>query len=466
MSEQVQQKLKLTDQGAEKTVQKTPEAAKEGGVIAGLPNQEVHGKAFEQAHKSDKTLSEPDMIAMNDGETVAQYNARVAQIQANRFGFYDSAQEKINDAGSAGAGGTKVHEHPAKQAVEPLPVLSPSMQKPPFDSHVKANVQITNVPEVSEAVQQEVLGKYAEVVLENAAAAVRQVENHLAQPGTINSDFQKIGQWVSEGPGHFAQSPEQLNKDISAVATGVMEEIDKPLSVDERAKKAGMLLPMFFFEGGKEPINPETIEQMGLEGMTEAELKALGIKKRVELIAETETRETIEALDKSEGLAKLAKKFGINMPPKDTYVFAGDKDAISAEAAAKRLGITKEQLKSLDEAAMDSQGLERVPDYRDVFFNNYPGLLPVADRIVVHHAIPKWFLKEHPGLFSAAEVNDAESLRGIYRSVNDSLHNDKIHNEWKRFALNNPDPTRAEVLKMVEELDKKYGRLFIPTEGM
>lgn len=286
MSEPVQQKLEVSDQGAEKTIRKTPEAVKEGGVIAAQPNQEVHGQAFANAHQNDKTLSEPDMIAMNDGETVAQYKARVAQIQANRFGFFDSQEEKTNDAGAGVAGRTKIHEHPAKQAVEPIPELSPTIQKTPFDSSVKVNVQITNVPEVSEAVQQEVLGKYAEAVLENAAAAVRQVENHLAQPNAINSDFQKIGQWLLEGPGHFAQSPEQLNKDVSAVVTGTMEEIDKPLSVDERAKMAGMLLPMFFFEGGKEPINPETIEQMGLEGMTEAELKALGIEKRVEVLEE------------------------------------------------------------------------------------------------------------------------------------------------------------------------------------
>ncbi|MCC7531189.1 MAG: hypothetical protein IT342_21965 [Candidatus Melainabacteria bacterium] len=457
---------KQADQAEQKSITKTAEAVKEGGVIAGQPNQEVHGKAFELAHQNDKTLSEPDMIAMNDGETVAQYNARVAQIQANRFGFYDSAQEKTNDAGSAGAGGTKVHEHPAKQALEPLPVLSPPIQKPPFDSHVKANVQITNVPEVSEAVQQEVLGQYAEAVLENAAAAVRQVENHLAQPNAINSDFQKIGRWVSEGPGHFAQSPEQLNKDVSAVATGAMEEIDKPLSVDERAKKAGMLLPMFFFEGGKEPINPETIDQLGLEAMSEAELKALGIEKRVEQILETETGETVEALESSEGLAKLAKKFGINMPPKDTYVFAGEKDAISAEAASRRLGITKEELAKLDETALVGENLERVPDYRDAFFNANPGLIPIADRLYVHHSIPKWILKEQPGLFAATEINSPEMLRGIYKGVNDELHNSLIHSAWREFRKQHPMPTRSDVLDMVESLDVKYGHLFAPEEGI
>lgn len=174
---------------------------------------------------------------------------------------------------------------------------------------------------------------------------------------------------------------------------------------------------------------------------------------------------TKEALDNPEGLAKLAKKFGINMPPKDTYVFIGEKDAVSAESAARRLHLSVEQLKGLDESSLLAQKLERVPDYRDAFFNKYPGLIPIADRITVHHAIPKWVLKEHPGLFSAKEVNDVESLRGIYKSINDELHNDKLHNAWRYFAMNNQNPTRREVLQMVEKLDTKYGRLFIPTEG-
>jgi rRNA maturation endonuclease Nob1 len=57
---------KRADQAEKTSIAKTNEAAKEGGVIVGQPNQEVHGKAFEQAHQNDKTLSEPDMIAMKE----------------------------------------------------------------------------------------------------------------------------------------------------------------------------------------------------------------------------------------------------------------------------------------------------------------------------------------------------------------------------------------------------------------
>jgi len=319
MSEQVQQNLKVSDQGAEKTVQKTPEAVKDGGVIAAQPNQEVHGQAFANAHQNDKTLSEPDMIAMNDGETVAEYKARVAQIQANRFGFFDSEEEKKNDAGAGVAGTAKIHEHRAKQAVEPIPELSPTMKQPPFDSSVKVNVQITNVPEVSEAVTEEVLGKYAETVLENAAAAVRQIENHLAQPNAINSDFQKLGQWAAEIPGHFAQSADQLNQDAQTIVNSATAQIDKPLEADDRAKMAGMLLPMFFFEGGKEPINPETIEQMGLEGMSEAELKALGIEKRTQAISGASEESALGSqISKDVRSSEITSQetFGVDIQPK------------------------------------------------------------------------------------------------------------------------------------------------------
>ncbi|MCC7527303.1 MAG: hypothetical protein IT342_02200, partial [Candidatus Melainabacteria bacterium] len=211
---------------------------------------------------------------------------------------------------------------------------------------------------------------------------------------------------------------------------------------------------------------PETIEQMGLEGLSEAELKALGIEKRVEKIIEAETRETAEALESSEGLAKLAKKFGINMPPRDTYVFAGEKDAVSAEAAANRLGITKEELANLDETALVGKTLERVPDYRDAFFNAHPGLLPIADRLVIHHGLPKWLLKgEYQGLFTAKEINDVKNLRGIYSSVNYELHNRQIHNRWLEFQADFPKATKQQVLDWFHNIDDEFGRFFAPVEG-
>lgn len=174
---------------------------------------------------------------------------------------------------------------------------------------------------------------------------------------------------------------------------------------------------------------------------------------------------TKEALDNPEGLAKLAKKFGINMPPKDTYVFIGEKDAVSAEAAARRLHLSVEQLKGLDESSLLAQKLERVPDYRDAFFNKYPGLIPIADRLYVHHAVPKWVLKEYPGLFTAKEINDVLYLRGIYEGVNNTLHQRVIHGEWREFTKQYQNPSRRDFLAKVRAIDKLYGHQFAPTRG-
>jgi hypothetical protein len=263
VSEQVQQELKVTDQGAERTVQKTPEAVKEGGVIAAQPNQEIHGKAFEQSHQNDKTLSEPDMIAINDGETVAEYKARVAQIQANRFGFFDSEAETQ----------AKVFEKSAKQAMEPIPAVSPVLSEGPYNSTVKLNVQITNVPEVSEGIKPEELLQYTDTMMQSGAQAVRQIERHMTEPNAINNDMANIA-------AHFSQSPYQLNKDAQTLFGAVVDQIDHPMTADDRAKAAGNLMPMFFFEGNAaEPVHPETVQQLALESMSESELLALGIRR-------------------------------------------------------------------------------------------------------------------------------------------------------------------------------------------
>jgi filamentous hemagglutinin len=99
---------KQADRAEQASTTKTGEAAKEGGVIFGQTNQDVHANAFEQAHTRDQTLSEPDMIAMEEGETVAEHKARVARIQANRFRFIDSEE----GSGSAAETGTVIeYEH-------------------------------------------------------------------------------------------------------------------------------------------------------------------------------------------------------------------------------------------------------------------------------------------------------------------------------------------------------------------
>ncbi len=271
---------KPADQAEQKAIQKTPEAAAVSGVVAAQPNQDVFGEAKTAAHANDKTLSEPDMIALKEGETVEQYKARVAQIQANRFGFYDSEAEAS----------TKVFEKPAKQAVEPMPALAPVLSEGPYNSTVKLNVQITNVPEVSEGVKPEDLLQYTDTMLQSGAQAVRQIETHMAEPNAINSDMANMAM-------HFSQSPYQLNRDVQAVFNAVVEQIDHPMDLDERARAAGNVMPMFFFEGNAaEPISPQTVEQMGLETLSQEELNSLGMSRLMPEVSEFRMPETPEHL--------------------------------------------------------------------------------------------------------------------------------------------------------------------------
>jgi len=86
----------------EKTLQKTPEAAAASGVIGGQQNQEVHAAANDISHANDRSLSEPEMIAIGANETVDQYNARVAEIQANRFQLFDSNKPGNGSAADTG----------------------------------------------------------------------------------------------------------------------------------------------------------------------------------------------------------------------------------------------------------------------------------------------------------------------------------------------------------------------------
>lgn len=384
--------------------------------------------------------------------------------------------KEANLARGVNADGTpyKVYTAQPVQAVEKPGDINKRLTEGAYQSSVKLNVQVTNVPEVSTGVKPDQALEYVGQVMQAGANAVRPVEEHLSKPNAVNNDLWNLPRNTGKFLEHLAQCPEQLNNDVAAVAGPVLDTIDKPMMQEQRASMAGMMLPLFFFEGGNRPIDKNVVQQMNLEHMTEEELKALGIERKAVKIADNPSTEktqkpaeiTSEALDNPEGLAKLAKKFGINMPPKNTYVFVGEKDALSAEAAAKRLGLTKEQLEKLDEAALVGKNLERVPDYRDVFFNAYPGLIPIADRIWVHHGLPKWLLKgEYQGLFTAKEINDVRYLRGIYEGVNKKLHLEVIHGEWREFAKQFPNATRRQVFAKMRELDKSYGHLFAPTKG-
>ncbi len=307
---------KPADQTEQKGIEKTPEAAAVSGVIGGQQNQYVHTKANAVAHAHDQTLSEPDLIAMEEGETIAQYNARVAQIQANRFGFFDSENDK-----------KQVFEKPAKQAIEPMPALSSTVNEGPYNSTVKLNVQITNVPEVSEGVKPEEALEYLDQAFEAGAQAGKPVEQWMTTPNAVNDALVGIGPTLDNAINYFANNfSEKVYRDTQSILGRAGDSLDRtfayPHSPTERAHIAGNLMPMFFFEGNtKKPIRPETVQQLGLEGMSESELAALAIRKAPselveykmpELPAELNTLEYQQATPELlEAMSKKGRTFSI-----------------------------------------------------------------------------------------------------------------------------------------------------------
>lgn len=81
------------EQIEEKTNQKSSERVTATSVISTDANQEVHSQVSAVTHANDRTLSEPEMIAIGENETPEAYRSRVAQIQANRCQLFDSAAE-------------------------------------------------------------------------------------------------------------------------------------------------------------------------------------------------------------------------------------------------------------------------------------------------------------------------------------------------------------------------------------
>ena len=68
----------------------------------------------------------------------------------------------------------------------------------------------------------------------------------------------------------------------------------------------------------------------------------------------------------------------------------------------------------------------------------------------------------YPGLVSDSEMHSLENLRGIPKEVNSELHLRQIRREWDDFYIDNPAPTKQQVLQKATEIDNKYGAQFNP----
>jgi hypothetical protein len=98
-------------------------------------------------------------------------------------------------------------------------------------------------------------------------------------------------------------------------------------------------------------------------------------------------------------------------------------------------------------------------DYRATFFEAHPEL---KGQVIVHHAVEQQVQKLYPNLFTKAEINSLENLRGIRLSDNSVLHLSVIRRLWNSFYKDHPNATSAEILEQATKIDKDYGELFRP----
>lgn len=178
-------------------------------------------------------------------------------------------------------GSLQIFELPARQAVEPMPPLGETIKR--YDSQVKLNVQITNVPEVSHGLNWQQWLQQIDGAFAAAAQTVKPVESYMAQPNAVTDSLVGIGPILDNAVNYYTNTPADLVvRNAQAALTQLGDVLDRTFSYsrapEERAKTAGSIMPMFFFAGSiKEPIHPAAAQQLGLEGMTEGELAALRI---------------------------------------------------------------------------------------------------------------------------------------------------------------------------------------------
>ncbi len=200
-----------------------------------------------------------------------------------------AAQDDRANPSAAEHAGVTVYEHPATQAGEPIPPLSDALSIGPYDSPVKLNVQITQVPEVSQGVQNfDDLRKLATGVGHGLVHVGQETLNYLATPGSVENSLLQIGSALDNAVNYYANAPpEQVLQDaqkaLSYAGQALEDSVGHPLKPEQRGEYAGEAMPAFFSAGTNKALTEKELEALGgakkLGQMTEAELEDLNIRK-------------------------------------------------------------------------------------------------------------------------------------------------------------------------------------------
>ncbi|MBQ0925608.1 putative T7SS-secreted protein [Saccharopolyspora endophytica] len=99
--------------------------------------------------------------------------------------------------------------------------------------------------------------------------------------------------------------------------------------------------------------------------------------------------------------------------------------------------------------------------YRANFFDANPDL---KGKVWVHHAVEQQAMKkQYPELdISPNEMHSLDNLRGIPKEINGDVHLRKIRSEWDEFYIDNPNPSKQDLLDKATEIDNRFGHQFNP----
>ena len=100
--------------------------------------------------------------------------------------------------------------------------------------------------------------------------------------------------------------------------------------------------------------------------------------------------------------------------------------------------------------------------YRTTWFAKHPQYPNngANSGIEIHHAKPQAILKKYPGLFTRAELDQLDNLRGIDEQANGGwMHRSSIYKSWRSFYKSHPAATvtRADVQAFADHMDNVWG---------